>query len=322
MIVSKTPLRVCFFGGGSDLPNYYSNKTGICLSTTIDKYMYVTACKTFVKGFKIVYSEIENVDSYDDIKHDRIRESLKMFNITGGLDISSYAQIPTKGTGLGSSSTFTVSLLNALSTLKGKQMSRHDLAETAFDVEFNKCSEYLGKQDQYAAAFGGFNAFHFSADGVRVEPVNISSERIAGLNNNLLMYYTGITRSASIILRNYDDGESSASMDKMVELGHQALDFIIKNKYDDFGALLHETWQVKKKLASGVSNTTLDDYYETALKSGALGGKILGAGGGGYFLFYVPEQQQNSFKEKMKLTGMQEFNFKFSDEGSKIVCAD
>jgi len=320
MIVAKTPLRISFFGGGSDLPNYYRDKQGMCLSTTINKYMYVSVCKTFVEGFKVVYSEIENVKRVDDIKHDRIRECLRLFNIESGLDISSHAQIPTKGTGLGSSSTFTVGLLNALYALRGIHVSRYDLAETAFDIEHNWCNEYLGKQDQYAAAFGGLNVFKFHCKDVDVLPVTISSEHIESLNDNILIYYTGKTRTATDILKSYNDTSGSDSMNVIVDIAEVATSYLKKGYHDDFGSMLAQAWEHKKKLSNSVSNPFIDEMYEHAIKSGSLGGKLLGAGGGGFLMFYVPTNKQAKFREDMLKTPLQEYDFKFSDEGSKIVC--
>lgn len=322
MILAKTPLRVCFFGGGSDLPHYYDQKDGFCLSTTIDKYMYVAVCKTAINGIKVVYNDVETVTALDDINHDRVRESLRRYEVTSGVEISSFAQIPTKGTGLGSSSTFTVGLVNALSKLTGVQVNRYDLAEQAFDIEFNRCNEYLGKQDQYAAAFGGFNALHFSRDRVTVEPVLTSMEDLSALNDNLLIYYTGITRSASTILKDYANKRENDPLDKMVNIGKEALKALKEKNFDLFGDMLDQTWREKRKLSTGISNDTLDRNYDWAIDNGALGGKILGAGGGGYFLFYVPKALQRRFRERMLETNMTEFKFSFSDEGSKIVYSD
>jgi len=321
MILAKTPLRICFFGGGSDLPHYYAEKPGFCLSTTIDKYMYVTVCETSVSGIKAVYNEVEHADVYS-IKHDRIREGLKHFNFHTGLEISSYAQIPTKGTGLGSSSTFTVGLVNALNKLKGISVNRRDLAEQAFDIEFNRCKEYLGKQDQYAAAFGGFNALYFNKDNVKVEPVSISQSELNELNSNLLMYYTGITRTASTILKDYSTDKKYDPLERMVQIGYEALDSLNSRDFDRFGLFLDETWKEKRLISKGISSPELDRKYAYAIDSGALGGKILGAGGGGYFLFYVPKARQSKFRDRMIESGMVEFRFNFSDEGSKIVYAD
>lgn len=322
MILVKTPLRICFFGGGSDLPHYYADKQGLCLSTTIDKYMYVTVCETSVKGVKVVYNEVEHAVSVSAIKHDRIREGLRYYGLSTGLEVSSYAQIPTKGTGLGSSSTFTVGLVNALNHLVGNPVNRRDLAEQAFDIEFNRCKEYLGKQDQYAAAFGGFNSLYFDSKGVTVKPVNMSQYEINTLNSNLLMYYTGITRSASNILKNYEAEKKEDPLDRMVEIGHQAIEALNRRDFDKFGMFLDETWREKRKISQGISSPDLDSKYSYAIECGALGGKILGAGGGGYFLFYVPVERQKKFRALMKDTGMTEFRFNFSDEGSKVVYAD
>lgn len=322
MIVAKTPLRICFFGGGSDLPHFYKDKQGFCLSTTIDKYMYVTVCNTSIDGVKAIYNEVETNTDVNQIKHDRIRESLKYFNLNTGIEVASFAQIPTKGTGLGSSSTFTVGLINALKSLTNTPCNRNDLAEDAFIIEYEKCGEYLGKQDQYAAAYGGFNALYFNNDSVEVSPLNLSSERLKVLDNNLLMYYTGITRSASNILHDYKSKDNDYLLDRMVAVGIEALECLQQGKFDLFGELMDETWKDKKKLSPSISSQDLDEKYSYAIDNGALGGKILGAGGGGYFLFYVPQSKQQRFRERMKDTGMKEFEFNFSDQGSKIICND
>ena len=324
MILVKTPLRLSFFGGGSDLAAYYNQRPGFCLSTTIDQYMYTAVCKTSYPGVKVVYSEIEQVKNIDDLKHDRVRETLRKMDITSNIEIGSYAHIPTKGTGLGSSSTYTVGLINALSRLKDIPYTRYDLAEAACDIEINKCNEPIGKQDQYAAAFGGFNAFTFTPDHVDVNSVTVSSDVIHQLDSNLLLFYTGIKRNASDILSQQsknivDDSKVTQSLGTMIDMGHDALKSLYKGNVDYFGYLLGMSWQLKKSLSSAISTSEIDEWYAEALTLGALGGKIAGAGGGGFLLLYVPKSKQYKVTQRMEQFGLKRFDFRFGDVGSEVV---
>lgn len=324
MILVKTPLRLSFFGGGSDLAAYYTKSAGFCLSTTIDQYMYITICKTSIPGIKLMYSEIEMANTIEEIKHDRVRESLDLFNIRSNLEIGSFAEIPTKGTGLGSSSTFTVGLLNGLSALTNNPMSRYDLAQTASVVEIEYCDQPIGKQDQFAAAYGGFNSFTFTNDRVDVNPVSISKFTTNTLNDQLLLFYTGIKRNTSDILSEQEHNTNTNkdtfdSLTRMIEIGTDALNSLYKGKLNDFGALLGESWNYKKSLSTTISNPQIDEWYEKALSSGALGGKIAGAGGGGFLLLYVPYAKQTNVIQAMERCGLTHFKFRFSEGGSEIV---
>ncbi|NBW57433.1 GHMP kinase [bacterium] len=323
MILVKTPLRISFFGGSSDIPSFYNNSEGMCISTTINKYMYITACKTSLDGVKAVYNEIELVKNIDDLKHDRIKNALKLFGVSKNIEIASFSEIPTKGTGLGSSSAFTVGLVDALVHLTNNTTyNRFDVAETACDIEINMCGDPIGKQDQYAAAFGGFNLYRFNKTGVDVEPMGVRGETIKKLNDNLFLFYTGVTRNAADILDKQAKTNNTSSVFEIVEIAKQGYICIRDNNLNDFGKLLDYSWQLKRGLASGISNNRFDEMYYDIINSGAIGGKILGAGGGGYFLFYVPEAAQTRVIERASMWGLQKFDFKFSNEGSRVEYAN
>jgi D-glycero-alpha-D-manno-heptose-7-phosphate kinase len=317
MILVKTPLRISFFGGGSDIPSYYENYGGEVLSTTIDQYMYTALCKTSMDGIKVVYNDIEVAKNIEEIKHDRVRECLRYFGVHNHVEISSFAEIPTKGTGLGSSSTFTVGLVNALCRLKNWNMNKYEMAELASFIEIVACGEKIGKQDQFAAAFGGLNHIEFSKDETTVTPANVPNYILENLNSRLMMFYTGVTRSASeIISKQSDTLEHAGLMFQMVVMAKYGLNYLKREHLDDFGNLLNDAWSMKRQLSDGVSNPLFDQYYEDALKAGALGGKILGAGGGGFFLFYVPPKCQDDVRRALPL---KEFIFKFENKGSQVV---
>lgn len=316
MILVKTPLRISFFGGGSDIPSFYEAFGGEVLSTSIDQYMYTAVCKTSMEGIKVVYNDVEIAKTLDDIKHDRVRECLKYFNVYNHLEISSFAEIPTKGTGLGSSSTFTVGLIKALDRLLGWNMNKYEVAELASYIEIQACGEKIGKQDQYAASFGGMNHIEFSQDDTVVTPVNVPNYTLSDLNDRLMMFYTGVTRSASDVLSKQTESDPAA-MFKMVVMAKYGIHFLKNNQLDEFGSLLNDAWSLKRTLSSGISNPDFDQIYSDALSAGALGGKILGAGGGGFFLFYVPLNRQQGVREK--LSHLKEFRFRFEDKGSQVV---
>lgn len=320
MIVSKTPLRISFFGGGSDIPQFYENHPGMVLSTTINKHIYIAANICTANHIKIIYSEMEYPKTVDDVKHDRVREILKYMGISNNIEIASFSDVPTKGTGLGSSSTFTVGVLSALAKQLGFEYNKRDLAELACHIEIDKCREPIGKQDQYAAVYGGFNIFRFNKDYITVTPVPVSTTTIEKLQNNLFIYNTKINRQASSILSSQVENLKTRSdiiecTKKMVDFGEEAVKYLINKDLDSFGSLLHESWTLKKKLSENISNVFIDRMYNDALKAGALGGKLLGAGGGGYMLFYVPEDKQIEFTSNMRydLT-----DFEFVEYGTKV----
>ena len=321
MIVTRTPLRISLLGGGSDLPQYYSRNPGVVISTSINKYIQIALNRCDTNHCRVVYSEMEVTDDANDIKHDRVRETLKHFDIKSNIEICSFSQVSTKGTGLGSSSTFTVGLIKALYTQLCLPHNKRDLAELACEIEIDRCNEPIGKQDQYAAAYGGFNIIRFYSDGVEVTPLNVRNSVLLDLNENLMCFSTGMTRKTSDILtnqvKNLKSKETITSTDELVLIAEQGIKYLRKEKIDDFGALLHESWMRKRKLASGITNDHLDSMYDTAMSAGALGGKVLGAGGGGYMLFYVPKDRRDIVRRAME--DFKQFHFRFTDFGSEAT---
>jgi len=321
MIITKTPLRISFFGGGSDIPQFYEENEGMVLSTTINSYIYLAVNRCVASHLRVIYSILEQTESVDDIKHDRVRQTLKYFEIPSNIEIASFSDVPTKGTGLGSSSTFTVGLVNALYRIcHGKNIYQHELAELASYIEINRCGEPIGKQDQYAASYGGFNVIHFHNSHAKVKHLEVDPSVVYELNNNLLCFNTGVSRQASSVLKQQVENlkqQSTIERTKtMVELAKNAVKLLQKKKVDDFGYLLDQSWQIKKQLSDNISTSHIDEMYERATKNGALGGKILGAGGGGYLLVYVPEKNKNRLLESMKQ--YERFNFKFCKQGSTL----
>lgn len=324
MIITRAPFRVSFCGGGSDLPNFYEKYGGCVLSTTIKKYMYLTIHNYFEKDQIVLkYSKTEIVKDFDKIEHRIFKQCLKDFDIKG-VELSSMADIPA-GTGLGSSSTFTVALLHLLHTYKGEYVSKYRLAKEACEIEIKKLGDPIGKQDQFAAAFGGLKFYEFMPNGfVNVEPIIMAPESYTKLENNLLMFYLGGTHLASVILReqtqNIKDVDKATIQKEMCEIARQLKAELQNNNVDAMGELLHRNWVLKKSLASGISNSLIDDVYEKALKAGATGGKLLGAGGAGFMLFYVPEDKQSEVRAA--LGDLREMNFELDNSGATIVMTD
>jgi len=322
MIITKTPFRISFVGGGSDLEAFYSQSQGAVLSTTIDKYMYISSHKFFEEDkIRTKYSLTETVDHIDNLKHPILKTALKKFDIQGGIEISSIADIPS-GTGMGSSSSFTVGVLNNLHAVVNRYASKEDLASGACEIEIDLLKEPIGKQDQYAAAYGGLNIIEFQKNGhVSVQPVYLSSNAHTQLEKNLCLYYIGNQRSASKILaeqkKNTSQEEKFKTLQQMVNLVYELRDTLMSENLDGFGSIMHENWMMKQKLASGISNPMINEIYDTALKNGALGGKLLGAGGGGFMLFYCPENQQH--KLDSALQNIRRFPFRFEQDGSKLI---
>lgn len=323
MIISRTPLRMSFVGGGSDLPNFYTKFGGAVVSTSIDKYIYVNVNKKFDDAIRISYSKTEEVQTIDQIEHELVRETLKRLNIKGGLEITSVADIPAKGTGLGSSSSFTVGLLLALNAYHQNFASAEVLARESCHIEIESCKAPIGKQDQYAAAYGGFNFIEFNTDGsVFVNPIICSRDTIQTLENNILVFYTGQTRSASHILKDQmasidENLKTQDTLKKMVQLAHDLKNQLQKNNLSSFGEILHENWLLKKSISDNISNSEISSYYDTAMAAGAQGGKLLGAGAGGFLIFYVlPEKQESVIKS---LAHLRQLKFGFEPQGSKII---
>ena len=323
MIISRTPLRMSFAGGGSDISSYYRNYGGAVVSTAIDKYVYVNVNKKFDSGIRVGYSKNEEVSSVDEIEHRIVRESLRYLNIDGGLEITTIADIPSKGTGLGSSSTFTVGLLHALNAYEGNYISSDELAKIACKIEIEKCGEPIGKQDQYAAAYGGFNLITFNQDDtVTVNPIICKRETFVEIEKNILVFYTGITRSASNLLKKQtedlrDDVNKQKIMQQMVGLAYELAGELQKNNYASFGEILHQGWKLKKSIANEISNQDIDFWYESARSAGAVGGRILGAGAGGFLMLYAPSELHEQIKNKLK--ELQHVKVNFDQLGSRII---
>ena len=320
MIITKTPFRVSFCGGGSDMANFYEKYGGCVLSTSINKYCYISIHPYFNENQTLLkYSENELVDSPDQIRHRIFRQVLTDMGIHG-VEISSTADIP-GGTGLGSSSTFTVGLLNTLNCYNGKFVSKDKLAKLACEVEIEKLGNPIGKQDQYGAALGGLNCIKFNQDGsVSHEPILMEGKTYKKLQKNLLMFYTGTTRSANTILaeqtKNITSDDKARNLLKMCGLAKDMKVALENNDISSFGKILDEGWQLKKELASGIANPAIDEAYEIAMKNGALGGKLLGAGGGGFLLFYCEEEKQDQLK---KAIGLRELDFSFERDGTSVI---
>ncbi len=322
MIVCRTPFRISFAGGGSDLRSFYRHEPGMVVSTSINQYMYISIHPFFYADQMLLkYSRSELVKSADEIKHPILREVLTMFG-TGGVDISSVADIPA-GTGLGSSSSFTVGIIHALCAYTGRFAGKEYLAATASEVEIERLGEPIGKQDQYAAAYGGLNFITFRPDeSVTVESVALDSGSRDELQNRLLMFYTGDTRSAGDILSEQKSnletsGARREGLRRMTGLAQDLRRELEQKNLDAMGELLHASWQYKKDLASGISNPRIDGYYQAAMAAGAGGGKLLGAGGGGFLLFYVPPERQASVRAA--LSQLREQQFRFDQAGSVVV---
>lgn len=323
MIISRTPLRVSFLGGGSDLASFYRQSHGAVLSTAINKYIYITVNKKFDQKVRASYSITEMVDQVADLKHELIREALRVVGIDGGIEVTSISDIPSQGTGLGSSSTYTVGLLNALYAYKGVLVGAERLAREACEIEINRCGKPIGKQDQYIAAYGGMQYIQFNPDeSVYVDPLIIQPALKKTLQRRFMMFYTGITRSADAILTEQKANTESreepmASLNRMVKMAGELRMALMAGNPDSFGELLHQGWLEKKKLAGGISNATIDCWYDQARRAGAIGGKILGAGGGGFLLLYVPEEKQAEVRAA--LAHLRLINFGFEPQGSKII---
>lgn len=320
MIITKTPFRISFAGGGSDMANFYREYGGCVLSTSINRYMYLSLHPYFdSKKTALKYSQTEVVNNLNEINHSIFRCVLNDKNIEG-VEIGSTADVPS-GTGLGSSSSFTVGLLHTLYCYKEKYISKAKLAEEACNVEISKLGNPIGKQDQYAAAFGGLNFISFHQDDtVSVEPIIAKAETIADLQENLMMFYTGFTHDANKILagqkRNISQEDKIKNLKQMCQLAHDMKHSLENNELLDFGKMLNEGWIRKKELADGISNPKIDELYETAMQNGATGGKLLGAGGGGFLLFYCPKENQERLKNQLRL---KPFNFAFEHDGSSVV---
>ncbi len=323
MIITRTPLRISFAGGGSDLKAFYEQEQGAVVSTAIDKYIYITVNPKFDHKIRASYSVTEIVDSASELKHELIREALYLLDLKEGIEITSISDIPSEGTGLGSSSSYTVGLLNALYAYKGHMAGAERLADEACHIEIDRCRKPIGKQDQYIAAYGGLQYIRFNPDGsVYTDPVICSPATRKRLQSRLLLLYTGLTRSADDILTEQRQETRSneakrASLRRMVGLAGQLCEALGRDDIDAFGEILHAGWLEKRKLASNISNRRIDEWYERARSVGAIGGKVLGAGGGGFLLLYAdPAHHREICRE---LPELRPVTFGFCPQGSKVI---
>lgn len=322
MIISRTPLRISFVGGGSDISSFYKTTPGAVVSTTINKYVYITLNKRFDGRIRVCYSNSELVDNVSDIKHRIARETLKYFKIKNSIEVTSIGDIPA-GTGLGSSGAYTVGLIHTLSEYKGLHLTAKKIAEYASHIEIKKVDSPIGKQDQYASAYGGFNFIEFYPDeSVVVKPIRLSSIKQKYIESNLLLFYTGKKGSSTKVLskQNIKIGkrvDQRAILSQMVRLARDLKKELLMGNIDSFGELLHENWLLKKKMGNGISNAQIDEWYDTALRKGAIGGKICGAGGRGFLLLYAP---MTSHKKIISaLSNLQRESFAFEKKGSTII---
>jgi D-glycero-alpha-D-manno-heptose-7-phosphate kinase len=320
VIISQTPLRISLAGGGTDLKSFYYTEEGMVISTAIDKYVYVIVKERFDERIYINYSQKEIVDTVTEIKHDLVREAMKKTGVTNGVEITTLADIPSEGSGLGSSSSITTGLLNAFYNFSGIQVTAEQLAREACDIEINLCKKPIGKQDQYISAYGGFNTLTFHTDDtVSVSKINIMSNELRRLGSNLLLFYTNKTRNANVILEKQKKNteEKRNVLRAMRDLVPEVTEIIKRGDFDDVGRILHENWISKKTLAGTISNDDIDTMYHDAMNAGALGGKICGAGGGGFLLLYVPRDRQDAVRES--LSKYRELPFMLDPLGSRII---
>lgn len=324
MIIARSPLRISLGGGGTDVPSYYQEHEGFLIAAAIDRYVYVTVMRPFTEGIYLKYSEIEQVGRIAEVKHPIIREVLAELNPrTPQIEITTLADIPS-GTGLGSSGSFTTALVKALYAHYRKNIHPAQLAEMACKIEIEKLGEPIGKQDQYIAAYGGISEFTFHKDGsVSSAPLNISVQTVHDLEDNLLLFFTGISRSASSILKDQVE-KSKANDSKMVEnlhftknLGLRSKTALLKGDTKNFGELMHEHWEHKKSRSNGMTSDFIDKAYSQAIQAGAVGGKLVGAGGGGFLMFYANDKER--LRRKMTEIGLEEVRFQFDFEGTKVI---
>jgi D-glycero-alpha-D-manno-heptose-7-phosphate kinase len=324
MIITRSPLRISLGGGGTDLPSYYREHTGFLIAAAIDKYVCITLHQTFVPDLIVKYSRLERVSNLDDLQHPIIRESMKLVGVeAAGLEITSMADIPA-GTGLGSSGSFTTALLKALHTHRKNLVHPRELAEQACHIEIDRLGEPIGKQDQYIAAFGGLTCFEFQPDDtVKAAPLKISNETLYNLEDNLLLFFTGYSRSASSILKEQDQ-RSKKSDQAMVDnlhyvkdMGYQSKEALEKGDLRKFAELMNVHWEHKKKRSGSMSNGDIDRWYNLARDCGAVGGKIIGAGGGGFLMFYAEDKMR--LRHALTHAGLREVRFRFDFEGTKVL---
>jgi len=325
MIVSRAPVRFSLGGGGSDLPSYCGQHGGFVVSAAVDKFVFVCVARRFYDTIRLAYSETETVDSVDQIRHRIFRAALQGMGFTGGLELHSLADVPAN-TGLGSSSSFTVALLNGLHAFRRESVPAEQLAREACALEIDVLGEPIGRQDQYIAAYGGISAMTFHPDGrVEVERLNLRDEVIDELESRLVIYYSGVERSASSVLVQ-QAGSIVENRDAAVErmhrikaLGHETRAVLLSGELDGYGEMLHEHWTQKRRLASAMTDQVIDEHYEAARKAGAIGGKLMGAGGGGFFMFYVRPAERRRVQEVLTARGLRPMRFRFDFDGARIM---
>lgn len=326
MILTRSPLRISLGGGGTDLPSYYREHGGFLIAGAIDRYVYVNVMRPFTPGIYLKYSKLEHVDAIDEVQHPIIREAIKALDFkTPQIEITALADIPA-GTGLGSSGSFTTALLKALYAHRMRQIHPKELAELACEIEIDRLGEPIGKQDQYIAACGGITCFTFNPDdSVNVEPLHISMDTRFDLEDNLLLFFTGYSRSAGSILKDQNTKTKDSNSDMLAnlhfvkELGYRSKELLEAGKTSAFGELMHEHWEHKKRRSGGMSNPKIDEWYELGMANGAAGGKLVGAGGGGFLLFYANDR--NKLRHAMAQAGLEEVRFRFDFEGTKVMFA-
>jgi D-glycero-alpha-D-manno-heptose-7-phosphate kinase len=325
MIVSRAPVRFSLGGGGTDLPSYSREHGGFVVAAAVDKYIFVCLARRFYDKMRLAYSDVEIVDSAEEVKHRILRHALIETGVLRGIELHSLADVPAN-TGLGSSSSFTVAVLNALHTYNRRSVPAEQLAREACRIEIELLKEPIGKQDQYIAAYGGISAMTFNRDGsVDVERLPLRDEVIDELESNLVIYYTGVERSASAVLKEQaktivENRDAAVQrMHRIKELGRETKRILMAGELDTYGEMLHEHWTNKRKLASNMTDSAIDEHYEAARKAGALGGKLMGAGGGGFFMFYVRAAERRRVQETLAARGLRPLRFRFDFDGARIV---
>ena len=324
MIITRSPLRITLGGGGTDLPSYYHEYGGFLIAAAIDRYVYVTVMRPFTPGIFLKYSKLEHVEQVDEVQHPIIREAIRMLDFkTPQLEITTLADIPA-GTGLGSSGSFTTALIKALYAHRRRLLHPGELAELACEIEINRLKEPIGKQDQYIAALGGITCFNFLKDDkVVASPLQIDMNTMFNLEDNLLLFFTGFSRSASGILKDQNERSQKNDSDMLnnlhyvKDLGYRSKDALEKGDVVLFGELMHEHWDHKKRRSGGMSNPKIDEWYELGIKNGAVGGKLVGAGGGGFLMFCAADR--NKLRHAMAKARLEEVRFRFDFEGTKVV---
>jgi D-glycero-alpha-D-manno-heptose-7-phosphate kinase len=320
LIIVQTPLRISFFGGGTDFPSFFMEEGGCVLSSAIDKYIFVVVKERFDNKLRVGYTQTEMVDNIDEIQHELIREALRKTDIRSAVEITTMGDIPSEGSGLGSSSTVTVGALHALYTYRGEIVSADKLAREACSIEIDRLKKPIGVQDQYIAAYGNLRYFDFQPNGqVKVEKVQLDADSRRAFDDRFLLFFTGVSRRADHILKEQKANikDRLVALREIKQMVHEARTFLGKGDFDSFGALLHESWKLKKSLAGSITNDAINDLYESARRCGAIGGKITGAGGGGFLLLYVPYERQSAVRSA--LCNLRELPFRLESDGTKVI---